>query len=244
MGFEVVNTTSHMFWVKYSVDNLDKKSESKLPPETVVTLAPHSGRRLMIPFHRFDINKELIKDVTLQSELRQFVRSENNLTPEQEDEVRYHYLMKKELIRHVHVSWKSDFQTSGVLSLERLTLNSNHVTKLTPDSLDFFFHSDLPTNESNEILISGAPCVVLEPTQAQFSKLSVEIKNFSERVVNVSTKITVCEDLGSGMHNLDPEEKFIWTGALDFSVLKLQPHDTYTHEIGVCFLAPGKFRLS
>ena len=104
--FEVVNTTSHMFWITYHVGNKEGVTTDK-QPVTVVTMAPHSGRRLMMPFKRFDVPKEEILKVTLQSELRQFVRSDSNLTPEEENLVRYYYLIKQELIKRVKITWKS-----------------------------------------------------------------------------------------------------------------------------------------
>ena len=104
--FEVINTTSHMFWINYHVQEGDEDINNS-NQDTIITMAPNSGRRLMIPFKRFDVPKDAISKVTLQSELRQFVRSDSNLTAEEENLVRYYYLIKQELIKRVKISWKS-----------------------------------------------------------------------------------------------------------------------------------------
>lgn len=231
--FEVLNKTSHMFWVKYYVCNNNKNhnnnndNEQFQPNETIVTMAPHSGRRLMIPFQRFNIQKENIQKVILQSELRQFVRSDSNLTPEQEYEVRYHYLIKQELIKNVHVSWKSDFQTSGILSLSKLRLKPDHVAKLTPDALYFTFRSNLlasmdkNSEKSKSLAKNNGNLLILQPSVEEFSTIFISIKNCSDSIISVNAKCIICEDLGNGMHNMDAHDKFLWTGALDFDVLEV-----------------------
>ena len=75
---EVANTTSHMFWLHYKLNYLPTDANLNI---NEIALTPHSGRRIMIPLKRFFVDKSETKNVILQSQLKQFVRSDKNLSP-------------------------------------------------------------------------------------------------------------------------------------------------------------------
>lgn len=243
---EVMNSTSHIFWLSHR--HMCCPDDSRLPdPSGGVVLMPHTGTRFMIPMERFDVGDEEVAALRLQAELRQFVRSAANLTEEESRDAKYRYLMKQRLIRRMDVTWRSDFQSSGRLAMHTLQLSAANITRLTPERTALRIH--VFPGGPDEADASAAADVALPSATTgvqRYQSVVIEflVTNHSHEEQSLELSVQPYQELGGGTRNEHVcGEQLVWVGALQQPV-SVAAGDTYAHRLGFYFLAAGSYKFS
>ena len=93
------------------------------------------------------------------------------------------------------------------------------MARLTPDVLGFSLQSSLDTVQADLThSASSFGGAVVQPELEAFSEVTLSISNCGQQTLALEVRLAICEDLGSGMRNLNAEEKFLWTGTLHYTV--------------------------
>jgi len=256
---EVMNSTSHIFWLSHADICAD---DTEASGGAGVVLMPRTGTRFMIPLVRFDVSAEEVAAVRLQAELRQFVRSAANLSDEEAREAKYRYLLKHRLVDRMNVAWRSDFQSAGRLLMHGLRLTAANITRLTPESTALRIRVHPGRDIGGVSAVSPSPSDSLSgsasasagdigggsATTVVRSTQSVEIDflatNHSAEEQRLELAVQPYQELGGGTRNEHVcGEQLVWVGALQQPVT-VAAGETLVHRVGMYFLAAGSYKFS
>lgn len=231
-------------------------------------LPSHSVRKLLVPIRRFDINPEDIENVKFQYQMRQYVRPDHPLTKSQEDERKFLWVARKELIDRLFLIWTSSRKAHGFVPLDGIKVTPEIVSRLRPINLDvqlrvvpdegrekrsFQRRRDdetttmtMASNSLIEEIGSGETLKEFGSTIVEcfeFVTIDMLLRNEGSSNLTVSCEVIVRDDVEvkSKLNNL--AEKLLWSGSLEPHFPIIQGGQTLSQRLDLSFTSPGYYSI-
>ena len=182
---------------------------------------------------------------------RQFVRSQGQLSPEAERDVREKFWYREELLKHIKGRWKEESGMSGSGREGELDLRGIRITRGMLDSLKLddvgIEMMILPCEDSEE----DEDEVVKRLGRSRFELRVDEFAIMKTKILNRSTLpihpvlrlLPTFADQPAGPA-LDLDRKLAWTGLLQRVLPILAPGAEIEAELGFCALCSGEFEIA
>ncbi|KAL1721168.1 TRAPP II complex [Schizophyllum commune] len=226
---EVRNSYGQPFEVYF-----DRVQEGAPAATSSVTISPGSTSRIVLPIKRLLLPADLLSQPIPTLSDRQFVVSKEKLPAEQDRLQRELFWYREELFKCICGRWRESGGTrDGELSLrqQRLTMSALDVLRLEETDIDLslYMHDD----DGEEHVVPKRAGIFYPPAN-EFVNLRCRVRNLTGKPISCTL------DLG-----LPPTEDFIHDGVTNgIPIGELAPGEDGEVDVGVCFLAHGRFEIT
>ncbi|KAL1742926.1 TRAPP II complex [Schizophyllum fasciatum] len=226
---EVRNSYGQPFEVSF-----DRVQEGAPTATSSVTISPGSTSRIVLPVKRLLLPVDLLSQPIPTLSDRQFVVNKEKLPAEQERLQRELFWYREELFKCICGRWRESGGTrDGELSLrqQRLTMSALDVLRLeeTDVELSLYTHDE----DGSEHAVPKRAGIFYPPAN-EFVNLRCRVRNLTGKPISCTL------DLG-----LPPTDDFIHDGVTNgIPIGELESGEGGEVDVGVCFLAHGRFEVT
>jgi len=254
----VVNSTGSNYKINWVVRDDPENSE---PLNGTVELGEKCMQRVVVPLRKFRLNEDQLPP--MRKAKGQYVKPTEKITPEQEKESRLLYWYKQQLLKRVHVTWKSIVpKTKGELCLfPKMFLTPDLLQVLKAEIVSFRFTvtgevspTRDPTPASPEVSKTEIEDLFYLRVPKQQIKLfypAFEMRDITFHIKNISGRplktlritVQIFQDQENGKTEISISKKVSWVGSLISELNSLDDQTIHEVKLPVCFLATGTFKF-